>query len=146
MDKKKIFIVVVLAAMLALLSAFFVLKFVNRNIEQTQVIQDVVQEETVSVDVVEEKVEDSSDVVLEQKPVEIQQAQKPVKVVKKVVKQAEVTESPILKPLQVEEVKVVENRVEENKEDCGILKDSTTNEIVITREFKTTTPNKYSFK
>lgn len=147
MDKKKVILVIVLATILALLAAFGVMKFSNNDVKQIEPQTEVVNEEETSLNTEEitdtEVKEESETEVVEQKPIQVVQPQKEVKtVVKPVIKE----DLPVVKPLQVEEVKVVENSIEENNKDCGILKDSGTNEIVITREFKTTTPNKYSFK
>lgn len=53
-------------------------------------------------------------------------------------------EAPIIKPLQIKE-EVIPNKLEE-KADAGILKETDSNDIVITREFKSNTPSKYSFE
>lgn len=145
MDNKKVFLAVILAAIVALIIAFVFLKCTSKTIPIKLEEDKLPAQEDVAIPTDEENV-----VKTEEEPVqktietEVKPATKPVvkKVVKPTVKPAEV---PVIKPLQVEEKKSMVNSTEE-KADAGIIKDSTTNDIVITKEFKSNTPSKYSFE
>ena len=54
--------------------------------------------------------------------------------------------TPIIKPLQVEETKVEEQKNSTTLTDTGVIKEIETNEIVIMKEYKSPTPAKYSFE
>lgn len=140
----KLFFTIVIATLLALFGAFLILNFNNKEVKSIENQEKVFQqEELLDNETIDESVNLKADSVEEEKPVFKIEPKKDVPVVTNQVKKEEI---PVKKPIQVEEVKVVENKIEEHKEDCGIIKDSKTEEIVITREFKSATPNKYSFK
>ena len=143
MDKKKNVLVIIFATLLALLVAFVFFKIYNNKIKNVEPKQEIVQEEIKLNDEEEVLVEEIKEEIIERKEAPVAQPKKETVAATKPIKKEE---APVIKSIQVEEVKVVENKIEENNKDCGIIKDAATNEIVITREFKTTTPNKYSFK
>ena len=55
-------------------------------------------------------------------------------------------EKSVVTPIQLEEIKFVKEAVVEKSIDPGVMKETETNEIVITREFKSPSPNKYTFE
>ncbi len=138
MEKKNIVIVVIIAIICALLTALFLIKSPKNGpvlipeeqktvIEQPAVETVLPAEETIKEDEGEQ----------EQKTVE-----KPLS--KPVAKPTTpISQTPVIKPIQVEEEKTMEVSVEKAVQDAGIIKDS--GEIVITREFKSQSPSKYSF-
>lgn len=142
MDRKKNVLVIIFATLLALLVAFVFFKIYNNKIKTVEPKQEIVQEE-IKLNEEEVLVEEIKEEIIEKKEAPVVQPKKETVATTKPIKKEE---APVIKSIQVEEVKVVENKIEENKQDCGVIKDAATNEIVITREFKTTTPNKYSFK
>lgn len=131
MDKRKIFLVIFLAALLAFLTVVFVFKrdvkseLPNLNEQEEAVLQD--EEEVDSVELQQQQ----EDVVKTESPV----------VKEKVV----ATQAPVIKHLKVEEVVEEISQAEEKTEDAGVIKDSDSNAIVVTREFKYKSPAKYSF-
>ncbi len=145
MDKKRTFLAVVLATILALIIVLVLFRPTTKTtpikleenetkIQEEEVIAPIVKEDTV------QQKQEPTKKVSETKP------QKIVKPVPKKVKTPilEPTEAPIIKPLQVKEESIT-NQSEE-KVDAGIVKETSSNDIVITREFKSQTPAKYSFE
>lgn len=137
MEKKNIVIVVIVAIICALLTALFLIKSPKNGPvlipeEQKTVIEQPAVE---SVLPTEETIKEEGE--QEQKTVE-----KPLS--KPVTKPTTpIFQTPVIKPIQVEEEKTMEVFVEKAVQDAGIIKDS--GEIVITREFKSQSPSKYSF-
>ena len=141
MDKKKAFLVILFAAILAFVLVFSVLKN-NNKVENTPPVE---QEETV----VQEEVQ-VSDETLDQEEVEkVEDVEKLAPAIKQVVKSAKKTnasesEAPVIQPLRVEEVSIVHE--EQKQEDPGLYKEAGTNNIVVTREFKAQSRAKYLFE
>lgn len=135
MDKKKALLVVILASILAFMAVMFIF--------QTNKKDDVTQEQTQ--EIIEQEIEPTEQLPAEEETV-VEELEKAEKNITKVAPKAPVqkTPEPIIKPIQVEEAKVVEGGVEETEIDAGIYKDA--NSVVITREFKTQTRAKYSFE
>ena len=136
MENKKVFFVIALAVVLALIVTLFIFKpnkvvetpnnksvsDQEKIIKETPAIENKELEKEV-VDTVQESV---------QKPTQTKKVE---------------TQALIIKPLKVEESKISESSKEEIRlEDPGIVKEADSNVIVITREFKSESPAKYSFK
>lgn len=144
MDKKRTFVAVVLVAILALIIVLILFKPTEKSTPIKLESNETKTQEEVTTPVVEENTiqqeEKSISNVSEAK------TQKSTKyTVKKVEKApAKTSEVPLIKPLQVkEDVKVSQT---EEIEDAGIVKETSSNDIVITKEFKFQTPAKYSFE
>ncbi len=133
---KKVFLIIVLAAVVAIVLAYFIAgtkkDFKNQSIVKDNVILEEVKEDPQQVlDMELNKVENSQ--------VEV----------KKVVKQPLSIQPPVVKPINVEEELVktkLEASIEEETIDYGIYKEEGSNNIVITRNFNAKSPTKYSFK
>lgn len=136
MDKKKALLVVILASILAFMAVMFIF--------QTNKKDDVTQEQTQ--EIIEQEIEPTEQLPTEEEETVVEELEKAEKNITKVAPKAPAQKSPepIIKPIQVEEAKVVEGGVEETEIDAGIYKDA--NSVVITREFKTQTRAKYSFE
>lgn len=145
MDKKRTFFAVILATILALV---IVLTFLKPTTKTTPI-----KLEPNEIKIQEEKIETPivKDDAIQQKqetPKKVTET-KPQKIVKPAPKRVETLspkqiETPVIKPLQIKE-EVTTNQPEE-KVDNGIIKETSSNDIVITREFKSQTPAKYSFE
>ena len=139
-NNKKSFLVVVIAFILALVIAYV---FVNKN--KTSVVEEPVKQEVIE-DITETKFnvsEDVNDVKTEKIIIEESKTVSD-NLQKTTVQKQLIQKSETLKP----EIENVEKTVSEQEKlyDVGIIKDSLTNEVVITREFKMESPAKYSFK
>lgn len=136
MSNKKTILVILLAAILALLAVLFVFNPTKTTVKKEDVIEEVI-EPTAPAIVEEEKIEEST-AEEEIKP-EIKPVAKPAPVK---------TSTPVIKQIQVEEAKEVVKEEPQNEiqVDAGIIKESGSNDIVITREFKSKSPTKYSFE
>lgn len=139
MDKKKSFLVVILAAILAFVAVFFVFKLTKSSQleqeQQVEVLEDQKLEPEEVTDALPSK-ESDKEFVKEVKPVVNSEP------VRKIAEPK--AESPVIKPIKVEEANL--KPVVNNEMDPGIVKEVDTNEIVITREFKSQSPAKYSFQ
>ena len=135
MDNKR-FLVIILAIILALIVAFC---FANKN--KTSIINETCQEE-ITENVNDAKIDESennktkSPVIETNKPTAEKTVENPTQKLS----------TQQTKTLKTEIEKVENTNPTQDKSDAGIIKDSTTNEIVITREFKMESPAKYSFK
>lgn len=145
MDKKRTFFAVILAIILALLVVLTLLKPTTQTapikLEQNEINiqEEVIETPMVKEDAIQQKQETTKKVI----------ETKPQKIVKPAPKRVETSspkqiETPVIKPLQIKE-EVTTNQPEE-KVDTGIVKETSSNDIVITREFKAQTPAKYSFE
>ena len=139
MDKKKALIVVILAMLLALVVGLLFIK--TPQSEPILIPEDKTESTSDFVDLKTFDTEKSQKEVSERKDIlEIKPEIKPNKTsIVEPIKQ-----SPTIKPLQIEETKVVQGGIEETEIDAGIYKDA--NDIVITRDFKTKTRAKYLFE
>lgn len=131
MDKKKAFLVILLAIVLAIVAVLVVFK-TEKDVEYFDITQkeDLLLEDEINA--VPESIKNESVVeapVLKQER-EVQVAP---------------TVAPIIKPLKIVEEKTEEHKTDKESVDTGITKDAASNEIVITREFKSQSPAKYSF-
>ena len=139
-NNKKSFLVVVIAFILALVIAYF---FVNKN--KTSVVEEPVKQELIE-EITETKFNVSEDVNdVKTKKIIIEESKTVSDNLQKTTVQKQlIQKSETLKP----EIENVEKTVSEQEKlnDVGIIKDSLTNEVVITREFKMESPAKYSFK
>lgn len=136
MDNKKRVLVILLAFFLALAT---VLLFNKKA--PTSEIKNV--EEKVGTPVIEENTSIEQESVVEEEKSSNEVIQK-VSTTKPAPKpKTSVSATPLIKPLKVEEEKAV---VEEPIIDAGIMKEAESNSIVITREFKSQSPAKYSFE
>ena len=135
MSNKKTILVILLAAILALLAVLFIFNPTKTTVKKEDVIEEVI--EPTAPAIVEEKIEEST-AEEEIKP-EIKPVAKPAPVK---------TSTPVIKQIQVEEAKEVVKEEPQNEiqVDAGIIKESGSNDIVITREFKSKSPTKYSFE
>ena len=137
MSNKKTILVILLAAILAFLAVLFVFNPTKTSVKKEDVIEEVI-EPTAPAIVEEEKIEESTAEEEEIKP-EIKPVAKPTPVK---------VSTPVIKQIQVEEAKeaIKEETSKEIQVDAGIIKESGSNDIVITREFKSKSPTKYSFE
>lgn len=129
---KRVFFVILLAAIVAFFVAFVVLKPTETGkeapITQEEVIQEKASEEQPDADVLSDKAEE--------KPV--------VKTIPKTIKKVQPT--PVIKPLKVEESSQLKSEDQTIKlEDVGIRQEDS-GVVTITREFKSQSPAKYSFR
>ena len=147
MDKKKSLLVISIAAILAFGVAIILKQdkkseTLEKEQEQVSIVKDEVQEES-DVNKTAEVVEDTEVTEV----IEVKKAlDKSVKQVsaKPTVKSNEPKiEHPVKKSVQVEPL---EGSVSEEKVDPGIMKENGTNNIIITREFKSKSRNKYVFE
>lgn len=143
---KKVFIIVVLAAIAAVIAAFLISpssRRVSKPVELEQIPQKI-QNEDVTVEINNEDVsiDNKADDIKEAQTVIAKPVSKPVnkpKVVNPPKKQAPVETK--VKPSQEVSTQAVDNVMQSD-----VYKDTSTNDIVITTEYKMTSPAKYSFK
>lgn len=145
MNKKRTFFAVILATILALV---IVLTFLKPTTKTTPI-----KLEPNEIKIQEEKIETpivKDDAIQQEKETmkKVSETKTP-KVVKQTPKKVETlnskqTETLVIKPLQIKEG-VTTNQPEE-KADAGIVKETSSNDVIITREFKFQTPAKYSFE
>lgn len=150
MGNKKTIIVLILAAILAFITAF-VIFLINKPINSIQDINENLidtnkQEETIIEDIVPAQ-ESLKEEILETKTevksvVKQSLVQKPVQ---KAQPKTTVT-TPQIKPIKVEASVEDARDIEKTEKDNGVIKEANSGVVVITREFKTETPAKYSFK
>ncbi|MBQ7764465.1 hypothetical protein IJ384_03735 [bacterium] len=135
---KKVIVILLLATVLAFLISWVMFKKDSKKIEQSLPVSSVQETglelenattETLQEVVNKDEVKPQILIKTEQKPLAKTETMK--------------VEAPVIKPLQVEEKSVA---VEVETKDVGVIKEVDSNVIVITREFKTETPTKYSFK
>lgn len=146
MNKKRAFLVILLACILALITGLFLTKniFTTKSTRVQQQQEETIpnnENKTIEVDVAE-SIENEKN----------EQNTKKEQVVEKTNAEKKL---PTVSPLQIEpakpfdEQKIDNNtnkKIEDTAESAGIIKDDTTNEIVITREYKIQSPARYSFE
>ena len=126
MSNKKTILVILLAAILALIAVLFIFNPTKTTVKKEDVIEEVI--EPTAPAIVEEEIKSEIKPVAKPAPVK--------------------TSAPVIKQIQVEEVKEVVKEEPQNEiqVDAGIIKESGSNDIVIIREFKSKSPTKYSFE
>ena len=132
MNNKKAICILIFVLLLIL---FCAIKFIKE-----QQISDIPELETQQEVVIEEKTFVDENRADKDKEVKIQVESNHEKVLLK--KDSIKPETPVIKPLKVEEPQSVVNEV---KTDEGIVKEPVSNEIIINKEFKLQSPAKYSF-
>ena len=135
MEKKKFVLVILLAAILALvLSVLFSPKPSKNIIKNNEaIIEETInsQKETLDIETFSNQEQQNESNIKEEAP--------KIKTVN-----PETTKS-VAKDTQNKDSKIDKNISSDIKLDTGIIKTSNTNEIIITREFRTKTPVKYTF-
>lgn len=128
MNNKKAFLVILLAILLALISVLFLFK-TEKNTDYSNLIEEnfsTIEKEVKKVESIETQSVLEAPVVEQEKTIQVT----PI-------------ETPTIKPLKIEEKEVITD--ENDPIDAGITKDTLSNDIIITREFKSQSPAKYSF-
>ena len=140
---KKIFLIILLAIIVAFISAFLLVKGKNISpeleLETTNNTPVIIEEsikttETESLSITKEDKEEKTKENIVQTTVK---------------KEMTAIEKPVIIPLKVEETPQathLEGTVAEETVDYGIYKEDGTNNIVITRNFSSKSPKRYSFK
>lgn len=147
MNKKKAIFVFIFATLLAFIAVILIFSNSKKTDSQEKILQ---EESSIKQEIIKEEISQKEEI--EQKE-EVQTNINEQKVIQKPVTKSEnkAVTAPVIKPLKIEEKTQEENinLQEENndeKADAGILKEVNTNEIVITREFKSQAPAKYTFE
>ena len=137
MDKKKALLVILIATVLAFVAVLMTTKkSPTEKILELEKQQEVVKEEMDNEELDVQKQADEQDII--QTPViktDIKPIVKPI---------APAVEHPVFEPLQVEVTK--EGIAAEEKIDPGVMKESGTNNVIVTREFKSKSRGKYVFE
>ena len=128
MNNKKAFLAILLAILLALISVLFLFK-TEKNTDYSNLIEEnfsTIEKEVKKVESIETQSVLEAPVIEQEKTIQVT----PI-------------ETPTIKPLKIEEKEVITD--ENDPIDAGITKDTLSNDIIITREFKSQSPAKYSF-
>ena len=139
MDKKKALLVIIVAALLA----FATVSILTKKNSTEEVIETETQQEVVA----EETNNENVDISIEEEMLENVTIKPPVikTNIKPIVKPIPpVVEQPVFKPLQVEVTK--EGVAAEEKVDPGVMKEASSGNVIVTREFKSKSRNRYVFE